>query len=217
MGSQGGRRLIEHKTWPSTNVSDIARLLSDDSACPHRVWFRSRYGSPWRAVEHGRGPAGENTGHTLVVHETAARLEQRGGDVFPQFRNGFEATGSVSGTRIAGRPDIVARHADGSVTVYIARTGEPEAVDEARVKLCMYLLPRSNHGLWRGCRMDGCVLYGDGRERRIGADEIDDRFRRMVAGVMRQIASDEPAPYVPSVPECGRCELTGDECGERIG
>ena len=66
---------------PNTHVDDIARLLSDDSACPHRVWFRSRYGSPWRAVEHGRGPAGENTGHTLVVHETAARLEQRGGDV----------------------------------------------------------------------------------------------------------------------------------------
>ena len=65
--------------------------------------------------------------------------------------------------------------------------------------------------------MDGCVLYGDGTERRIGVDEIDDRFRRMVADVMRQIASDEPAPYVPSVPECGRCELTGDECGERIG
>ena len=123
--------MIEHKTWPSTNVSDIARLLSDDSACPHRVWFSSRYGTHRRAVGHKRGPADENSGHTLVVDETADRLEQRGDDVFPQFRNGFEATGSVSGTRIAGRPEIVVRHADGGVAVYVARTGEPEAVDEA--------------------------------------------------------------------------------------
>ena len=33
---------------------------------------------------------------STVVHVTADRLKQRGDDVFPQFRNGFEATGSVS-------------------------------------------------------------------------------------------------------------------------
>ncbi len=165
--------MIGHKTWPSTHVTDIAGLLSNDSACPHSVWFRSRYGSPQRAVEQGRDPAGVQNGHSPVIQEIADRLEQRGDDVFPQFRNGFEATGSLSGTRIAVRPEIVARHVDGSVTVYVAGAGEPEVVDDVRVKLCMYLLPRSNQGRSRGGRMDGCVLYGDGTDRRIGADEID--------------------------------------------
>ena len=39
---QGGKQLIGHKTWPSTQVEEIARLLCDDGACPHSVWFRSR-------------------------------------------------------------------------------------------------------------------------------------------------------------------------------
>ena len=209
--------MTKHKTWPNTHIDDIARLLSDDSACPHRAWFGSRDGRPRRAVERGRSHAGGDGSHSPAVDETADRLEKRGDDVFPKFRNGFEATGSVSGTRIAGGPDIIARDADGNVTVYVAGTGEPEEVDDVRVRLCMYLLARSNQGRWRGSRMDGCLLYGDGSERRIGADEIDDGFKGMVARVMRQIASDEPAPYLPSVLECGRCELTDDECGERIG
>ena len=199
---------------PSTHVDDIARLLTDEGSCPHSVWSGSRYGSPGRAVVRVRDPS---DGHSSVARETAGRLEKSGDDVFLEFRNGFEATGSVSGARIVGRPDIIARHADGRVTVYDVRKGEPEAGDEVRVKLCMYLLPRSNQGRWRGSGMDGCVLYADGTERRIGADDIDDRFKGMVADVMRQIGSDRPARYAPSVRECGRCVLTGDECSERIG
>ena len=35
----------------------------------------------------------------------------------------------MNGARIAGKPDIKTRRADGDVTVYIAGLGEPEAVD----------------------------------------------------------------------------------------
>ena len=100
--------------------------------------------------------------------------------------------------------------------MYDVREGEPNEADELQVRLYMYLLPRSNHGLWRGARPDGCVLYEDGTERRIAADEIDDEFRERVAGVMRQIVSDEPARHVPSTGECGRCVLTSDDCSERL-
>ena len=79
-----------------------------------------------------------------MIQGTADRLEQRGDDVFPKFRNGFEATGSLRRTRIAVRTEIVANHVDGSVTVDVSWSGEPEAVDQVRVKLCMFLMPRSN-------------------------------------------------------------------------
>ena len=52
--------------------------------------------------------------------------------------------------------------------------------------------------------------------RRIAADEIADEFRKRVAGMMRQIASDEPARHVPSTGECARCVLTADDCSERL-
>ena len=57
--------------------------------------------------------------------------------------------------------------------------------------------------------MDGRELIVDGTESWIRADAVDDEFRGMVA--------DEPAPYAPSVRECGRCELTTDNCREHMG
>ena len=135
----GGAKLTGDRITPSTHVDDIARLLSDDSSCTHSVWSGSRYGGPGRAVVRVRDPSDGSDGHSSVVRETAGRLEKRGDDVFPAFRNGFEATGSVSGARIVGRPDIIARHADGSVTVYDLGTGEPGAEAEVRRAVGEYL------------------------------------------------------------------------------
>ena len=169
------------KKRPSTHASDLARLLSGDNSCLFSVWFRSWH-RDYETTGDGSDQADWNARRSSLVRETAARLEQRGDDVYLELRNGFEATGSRSGARIVGRPDIIVRHADGSVTVYDVRSGEPGVADEALMKLYMYLLPRSNHGLWRGARPDGCVLYEDGTERRIAAAEIDDEFRERVAG-----------------------------------
>ena len=199
----------------STHVSSLARLLAGDSFCLFSVWFRSWH-RDYETTGDGPGQADWNAHRSSLIRETAARLEQRGDDVYLELRNGFEATGSRSGARVVGRPDIIVRRADGSVTVYDVMGGEPVAADEALMKLYMYLLPRSNHGLWRGARPDGCVLYEDGTERRIAADEMDDEFRKRFADVMRQIASNEPARHVPSTSECGRCVLTADDCSERV-
>ena len=80
----------------------------------------------------------------------------------------------------------------------------------------MYLLPRSDHCLWRGSRPSGRVLYVDSIERRIKAHEIDEEFVERVAVAMRQIASDEPSGHRPSAGECARCPLTSVVCSERV-
>ena len=208
--------MITEKKIPSTRVSNVARLMADDSSCVHSVWFQSRHSSSIRANGNGRDPIDHNPRRTSLVHRTAAGLEERGDDVYPSLRNAFESRGSRSGARVTGRPDLITRSADGTITVYDVRDGEPGAADDLKVKLYMYLLPRSNHGRWHGTRPDGCVLYADGTERRVASDEVDEKFAERVASVMRQIASDEPARYMPSAQECGRCLLTGDDCSERI-
>ena len=207
--------MTRRKVRTSTHVSSLARLLAGDTSCLFSVWFRSWH-RDYETTGNGSDQADWNSRRSSLVRETSARLEQRGDDVYLELRNGFEATGSRSGARIVGRPGIIVRHADGSVTVYDVRSGEPGATEEALVKLHMYLLPRSNHGLWRRARPGGCMLYDDGTKRRITAAEIDDEFRERVAEVMRQIASAEPARHVPGTEECGRCVLTSDDCSERI-
>ena len=100
--------------------------------------------------------------------------------------------------------------------MYDVRDGEPCEADDLQVRLHMYLLPRSNHGLWRGSKPAGRILYIDGTERLIDTEEVDEEFIERVAAVMRQIASDEPAGYRPSAAECGRCPLTSSDCSERV-
>ena len=201
---------------PSTSVSDVARLMADDRSCPHSVWFLSGYAGSLRLYENSPEPIGRDPRRTSLIRKSATGLEECGHDVHPSLRNHFEARGSLSGTRIAGRPDLIARDPDGTVTVYDVRDDEPREGDDLQVRLYMYLLPRSNHGLWRGSRPAGRVLYVDGTERWIEAHEVDEEFVERVAAVMRQIASDEPAGHRPSAEECGRCVLTSSDCSERV-
>ena len=206
---------LEKKT-PSTHVSDVARLMADERSCPHSVWFLSRHSSSLRTYEHGQDAIDRDPRRTSLIRKTAAALEEQGHKVYPSLRNAFESRGARSGARLKGRPDLIVRGTDGTVTVYDVREGEPAEADELQVRLYMYLLPRSNHGLWRGTRPAGCVLYVDGTERRIEAHEVDEEFIERVSNVMRRIAADEPAGHRPSAKECGRCLLTSEACSERV-
>ena len=201
---------------PSTRVSDVARLMADETSCAHSVWYMSRYSGSLRTYEHGQDPIDRDPRRTSRIRETAAALDERGHEVHPSLRNHFEARGSRSGARVSGRPDLIACGPDGDVTVYDVRDGAPAVADDLEVRLHMYLLPRANLGRWRGSRPSGCILHADGTERRIAADEIDDEFVERVAVVMRQIAADEPAPHSPGPLECGRCPLTSEHCSERV-
>ena len=51
-------------------------------------------------------------------------------------------------------------------------------------------------------------MYADGSERRISADSVDDAFVSRLAEFMRKMTSDMPPRRVPSLAECGWCELT---------
>ena len=197
---------------PSIHVRDLAALMATQGSCPHRVWHGSRHHDLMRSST----AIDADPKHASRVRGIAADLEGQVSEVYPALRNAFEVSGSRSGARLKGRPDIITRSADGLVTVYEVQDGEPDPADELTVKLCMYLLPKSNNGRWRGSNPAGCVLYPDGSGKHIAADEVDTAFAESVAAVMRQLASADPAPRVPSAGECARCPLTAEECAERV-
>ena len=69
---------------------------------------------------------------------------------------------------------------------------------------------------WRDRKFEGVVVYADGSEKRISADSVDDAFVSWVTGFMRKMNSDMPPRRVPSLAECGWCELTSADCPDRI-
>ena len=195
----------------TTHIRDLAGLMAARDSCPHRLWHALRQPS----IRRG-GPIDSDPGHASRVRQLASDLDSKVAEVYSSLRNAFEVSGSRSGARLKGRPDIITRSADGDVTVYQVADGEPTLANELAVMLAMYLLPRSNTGRWRGSQPSGCVIHPDGSEKRIEADAIDDAFAERVAVVMRQLVSDDLPPRVPSAGECGRCPLTSEECSERF-
>ena len=59
-------------------------------------------------------------------------------------------------------------------------------------------------------------MYADGSEKRIPADSVNDAFVSRVAEFMRKMTSDMPPRRVPSLAECGFCELTHGDCPDRV-
>ena len=200
---------------PYTWVTWLSKLLVGENSCIWAAWFKTHHfkyekaRSDFNFVEW-------NTRHTALVGELADRLEAEGCEVFIENQNSFKQTSSQSGSVLSGRPDLVAVHPDGRATVYDVKTGRERGSDEAQVKLYMYLLPRAKDTRWHGVIFDGCVVYGDGQERRISATAVDDEFVAAVQSLMRRVVSDTPARRVPSAPECAWCDLTTADCDARI-
>ena len=80
----------------------------------------------------------------------------------------------------------------------------------------MYLLPKSEIKRWRGATFEGAVVYADGSERHIAADSVDEAFVARLGEFMRKMTSDMPPRRVPSLSECGWCELTSADCPDRM-
>lgn len=198
---------------PYTWVTWIAKLLVGESSCVWASWFKTHY---WKydPVRSDFDTAGWNTRHTRALWELADRLAAEGCEVSIEGQNSFRLAGAESGAIVAGKPDLVALHPDGRVTVYDVKTGRERDSHQAQVKLYMYLLPKVGGGRWHGTAPEGGVVYGDGEVRPLPA--IDDEFRGAVRDLMRRLVSDTPARRVPSEQECRFCDIGPGDCPERI-
>ena len=143
-------------------------------------------------------------------------LEERGCQVFIERQKEFRTESPRTGAVIQGKPDVIAVYPDGRAVIYDAKTGQESASHVVQVQLYMYLLPIAQIERWSGKKFEGVVVYADGSERRISADSVDDAFVSRLAEFMRKMISDMPPRRVPSLAECGWCELTGADCPDRM-
>ncbi|MCY4652344.1 MAG: hypothetical protein OXC95_04180 [Dehalococcoidia bacterium] len=93
-----------------------------------------------------------------------------------------------------------------------------ESLHAQGTRVLRYPLPTAAVGdrRWQGLTFDGCVKYADGTEKRIEAAAITAEFRESVSTFMRRIVSRKPDRHVPSERECGWCEVSSEDCSERI-
>ena len=203
------------RTAPYLPVTGISRYLTGDKSCIFAAWFKANH-QGYAKMPSDFNSAKWNMEHTDLMNELVAELEERGCEIFIERQNSFKVESARSGVVVGGTPDIIAVHPDRTVTIYDAKTGRESASHIVQVQLYMYLLPKAQGGRWKGSKFEGVVVYADGSERRIAADSVDDAFVARLAEFMRKMTSDMPPRRVPSLAECGWCELTSADCPDRV-
>ena len=207
--------MTQPRTSPYMYVTWIPRYLTGEKSCLFAAWFKANH-QGYAKMPSDFNSAKWNMEHTDLMNELVEELEERGCQIFIERQNSFRVESSRSCVVVGGTPDIIAVHPDGRTVIYDAKTGQKSASHIAQVQLYMYLLPKSQLKRWRGVEFEGAVVYADGNEKRIPADSVDDAFVSRLAEFMRKMVSDMPPRRVPSLAECGWCELTSADCPDRV-
>ena len=95
-----------------------------------------------------------------------------------------------------------------------AKTGKPSPAHPAQVLIYMYALPKSL-AHFHGVEFRGHVVYPDSQVG-IPASAVDRKFTERLGGLIRRLASETPARRVPSAGECRWCDITAEDCPDRI-
>ncbi len=198
------------RSGPYIWVTWLSRLLVGDAYCEWAAWFKAHY------TEYARAPSSFNLAawqvdHTAALKEVCADLEAEGATVSLESQNHFRLRGS-SGAVLAGRPDIVAL-VEGRGTIYEVKTGQPTPANQVQVMIYLYAL--SNLAAYSGVEFDGKVVYRD-HQVDIPGSAVDEAFKTSLFSMIRRVASDDPARRVPSRLECALCDLTTEDCPERV-
>ena len=200
------------RSSPYIWVTWLSKLLSGEASCEWASWFKAHYerGS-YSQTPSTFDQAGWQLNHTRLVGRIRDRLEDEGRSVSVEAQNQFTLAGRVA--TVGGRPDIIAVSGD-SVIVCDAKTGQPRISDQVQVMTYMYAVPMAFPD-YRGMPVGGLVVYED-HEVAIPPEAVDGPFKTDMVDLIHKLSGDEPARKVPSGSECGFCDITAEDCADRI-
>lgn len=142
----------------------------------------------------------------------ADRLAADGWTVVREDQNAFRLQGR-SGIVLADRPDLVAVK-DGTALVIDCKTGSPRLSHQVQMMIYLLSLPHARKP-YSPLPLHARVVYR-GEAVDVPADQVDDGFREHFRTVMSVIGGPAPALRVPSPRECRFCDISADDCAERV-
>ena len=189
-------------------VTWLSKILAGDNSCEWAVWFRARHepGS-WRRGSNGAS-ATWHLRHTALLTQTVSRWRGMADHLLVEDQNYFQLQGRAA--VLAGKPDLVAVNGT-TGTVVDVKTGRPSPSHEVQVQLYMYALKT----LYPGRVFDGMVVYPD-REIEVPADAVDQEFVETMALTIARLTGWPQPRRMPSVAECRFCDVTLEDCPDRI-
>jgi RecB family exonuclease len=191
-------------------VTWITKIIAGEENCIWKGWFRAHN-------KYDKKPSDFNLAEWTVNHNNMLRqrvesLKNDGFDVYVEGQNDFKIKGSTGAT-LAGKADIVAIKDDGALIID-CKTGQERHSDKMQVLIYMLILPKTHRAV-QGKKIIGEIQYNSASIS-IDANDVSEDFKKTFRECMQQI-SDETAPEkVPSYSECSFCDITKDDCPDRI-
>lgn len=194
-------------------VTWLAKLMAGDVQCQWGSWFRSHY------MGYSKAPSDFQQATWVVEHnkcldELCSECGAQSLSYFKESQNSF--TARRGGMTIGGKPDLIVLESDKSYTVYDVKTGQPKASDVIQVMLYMSFLPYSTSGIYKDKVINGCVVYKGQEKTAIPSQALDGSFRDQIAHFLNILDSSDGPKKVPSYVECRYCDITKEDCPERI-
>ncbi|MCC7103925.1 MAG: PD-(D/E)XK nuclease family protein [Chloroflexi bacterium] len=210
----GRQRLTRARGGAYVWVTWLSRLMAGEVHCEWATWFKAHY-TEFRKAPSDFQRAQWMAEHTRGVSELVRERTALGETVFKEDQNSFKLTATKAGLVLSGKADLVAQDAAGNYTVYDMKTGLQHESHAIQVMLYMLCLPYGSER-FRDKELAGCVVYKDGTRVPIPASAITEAFRHSVRYFVDLLDEAGPPPRTPSETECRYCELTSDDCPERI-
>ncbi len=191
-------------------VTWLAKVLAGETRCEWSTWFRAHTDpGSWQRVPRNGDMTEWLHRHSELLHRARGRFHD-GHTVTLEDHNYFVLRGRQA--TIAGKPDLVAIDGDRAL-VLDAKTGSPKRSHDEQVML--YMLALSAMPDYEGVTFDGAVYYED-FVAEIPAARLDDTFTAQVRAEVDRIAGAVPPARAPSYSECSFCEITSEDCPERV-
>lgn len=188
----------------------ITGALASDDQCRYAPWFKSHFQyekvvrtdgnlTKWKA-EHGD-----------MVTARVLSLIADGWTVFLEAQNKFTLEGKAA--TLSGVPDIVAVRENEGLVVD-CKSGKPRDKDFWQVCIYLMVLPLT-HTACKGRRLVGEVQYRD-HSLLIQPEEFTLAMRESITAQIRETGSPTPPARVPSYRECLFCDISKQDCPDRI-
>lgn len=191
-------------------VTWLTRLLTGDNSCEWSSWFRSQHeSSSWDKMPSDFDSVKWNLNHTALLNKCRDNWELDGYSVLTE--ESFTLKGNTA--TVAGKIDLIAEDSKG-VVVIDAKTGKPSPSHGAQILIYMYALPII-FKRYKDIKITGQIAYPD-HTVDIPASALTEQFVDNLTGLIRRIASSDPARKVPGRMECKFCDITPADCPEKI-
>jgi hypothetical protein len=194
-------------------VTWLSKLMAGEVQCHWGAWFKTHY-TDYRTEPIDAKLAGWTVEHNQYLTELINERAALGEVIYKEDQNKFRVRRS-SGLVIAGKPDLITYNkTTGKYMVYDVKTGNQRQSDIIQVMLYCYCLPYAS-AIYKGKRLNGCVVYKTDRVE-VPSEMVDDAFTKKAVYFLNILESPSAPDKFPSSVECGYCDLSTQDCPEKI-